>query len=85
MEWTENDKEDQSSFENVGDAQLLWHIRERHIKCLIMEDSVRYDISIKEYPDSSHQIPMGYSGRAKLADAVFVRKRGQILVERNQY
>lgn len=50
-----------------------------------MEDNVRYDISVKEYPDSSHQIPMGYSGRAKLADAVFVRKRGQILVERSQY
>ena len=58
MEYTESDEEDQSSFENVGDAQLLCHMREGHIKCLIMEDEIQ-DSSIKEYPDSSYQIPTG--------------------------
>lgn len=46
------------SFENVGSAQLLCHVWERSLRCLIPEDSVGCRVLLwagREYRDSSYR------------------------------
>lgn len=76
----------QSSFENVGNAQLLCHIRERHIRCLITEDIVGYMVSPlanRGLPDSLYKTEAIQVGAGHVA-AVFLKKTSQAIMRWSQ-
>lgn len=76
----------QSSFENLGNTQLLCHVKERHIRYLITEDIVGYMVlalADTGLPNSLYKTEAIWLG-ASYVGAVFLKKKVQVIVRWSQ-